>query len=69
MDNKIQKCIIINEKNLNVIEKSLDLHMAHDSMLLEDKDVNIHDIIDARNRIKEIRKVVDQLDEVKICWG
>lgn len=64
---KIQKCIIINKDNLDMIEEGLE--NINFAATHKNKNINLHNLIETRRRIKEIREIVDKVDEVKVCWG
>lgn len=63
MVSRIQKCIMINRENLDVIEEGIE------SINLRFSDISLNNFLETRLRVKEIRKVIDQVEEVKVCWG
>lgn len=64
-NNRIQKCLTINKNNVDIIGKALkeywsrEYHSGH----------TINEIDDARGVIIDIKKQMEKLNEIKICWG
>lgn len=62
---KIQECLSINKKDIDVIGNaleeywSLEYHNGH----------TINQINDTRMRVKKIKEQMEKLGEIKICWG
>lgn len=64
-DNRMQKCLVINKSNIDIIGKALEEYWScasHDARA-------IHEINDARVAIRDIKEQMEKLTEVKICWG
>lgn len=64
-DDRIQECISINKDNIDIIGKALEEywgHAYHDAH-------TIHEINDARIRVRKIKEQIEKLNEIKICWS